>query len=436
MSIFDGKRLNDAVLKLDGQNLRTGYYADQYFENVRQILQTLKQQGSMHNNVDMGDVEVEAQWFTRRAPYALIGGVDVALEMLRQGTGEFAEGGIFVNRFNTLETEAVEDGVFTTYDGDPMAVQPVLKVRGKYRYFGVLETATLGVLSRISRVATNTYHLMKAAHGKRVLFFPARYDLYETQAADGYAYQLGVRRYNHDFDADIAPSISTDAQGAWWDGKGGGTVPHALVASFQGDTPASMLAFAEILPPTTPRIALVDFHNDCVGTSLAVAGAMYERFQEHKRAGNEDEAARYKLNGVRLDTASTMRDVSVEALGDKKLDMGVNPRLVQAVRNALDNAYQSWDVVVGMEEDASAFCRDISIVATGGFSIEKIKLFEQLGVPVDAYGVGSKFFTNDSNTNTDFTMDVVRLKINGEWIDMAKVGRRPCHNPDLKLIQG
>ncbi len=41
---------------------------------------------------------------------------------------------------------------------------------------------------------------------------------------------------------------------------------------------------------------------------------------------------------------------------------------------------------------------------------------------------------NDATTNTDFTADVVRIKVNGEWIDMAKVGRRPCDNPDLERV--
>jgi nicotinate phosphoribosyltransferase len=44
--------------------------------------------------------------------------------------------------------------------------------------------------------------------------------------------------------------------------------------------------------------------------------------------------------------------------------------------------------------------------------------------------------SNDSRvgTNTDYTADVVRVKINGHWVDMAKVGRAPCDNPDLEAV--
>ncbi len=436
MSIFDGQRLPAAIFQLDVEGLRRGYYTDQYFENVRQILNTLHERNYTHQGVAIGDIEVEAQWFTRRRPRALIGGVDAALAILRECTGEYDADGNFTNTFDQLEVQAVEDGVFTSYGGDPLKVQPVLKVRGKYRHFGVLETPTLGILTRISRIATNTYNLMAAANGKRVLFFPARYDLHQTQAADGYAYHLGVQRYNHDHGTQVSAAISTDAQGAWWSGSGGGTVPHAFVATFQGDTPASMLQFADILPPEVPRIALVDFHNDCVGTSVAVAQAMFERYQSHLANGDDAAAQKFKLTGVRLDTASSMRDVSVPALGDRSLDMGVTPRLVQTVRDALDNAWHQWNVPTEGHQAAADYCRDIAIVATGGFSVEKIKLFEQLKVPVDVYGVGSKFFSNDSGTTTDFTMDVVRIKQHGNWIDMAKVGRRACDNPDLKPILG
>ncbi len=35
----------------------------------------------------------------------------------------------------------------------------------------------------------------------------------------------------------------------------------------------------------------------------------------------------------------------------------------------------------------------------------------------------------------DFTADVVRAKIHGEWHNMAQVGRRACDNPDLEREQ-
>jgi nicotinate phosphoribosyltransferase len=50
------------------------------------------------------------------------------------------------------------------------------------------------------------------------------------------------------------------------------------------------------------------------------------------------------------------------------------------------------------------------------------------------YGVGSNLMSNDKRTNTDFTADVVRVKLDGHWVDMAKVGRRANDNPDLEHV--
>jgi nicotinate phosphoribosyltransferase len=75
-------------------------------------------------------------------------------------------------------------------------------------------------------------------------------------------------------------------------------------------------------------------------------------------------------------------------------------------------------------------------VATGGFDPTRIRRFEELDVPVDIYGVGSSLMSNDSHlgTNTDFTVDVVKVKIGDAWIDMAKVGRKASDNPNLKPV--
>jgi nicotinate phosphoribosyltransferase len=76
----------------------------------------------------------------------------------------------------------------------------------------------------------------------------------------------------------------------------------------------------------------------------------------------------------------------------------------------------------------------VKIVVSGGFNPEKIRKFEKLAVPADIYAVGSYLFNNNGTTVTDFTADVVRVKVHGEWIDMAKIGRRPRDNPDLERV--
>ena len=446
MSIFDRQRLTNATFKLDIDRMRRGWYSDKYFTNIALMLNTLAQQGYHYAGDDIrlpvsipreqiltGDLEVEMQWFTRHPGKTIVVGVDKALAMLRHCTG-FFEGEQFVDTSGELEVWAVQDGAVVESDGNPLNVQPVMRVRGRYRDFAQLETPTLGVLTRSSRVATNVYDTIVAAHGKPVLFFPARFDLHEAQAADGYAYSIAVQRYNLDYSKTLGPFVSTDAQGDWWAGEGGGTVAHSAIACFLGDTAEAMLAFAQTMPPGVPRIALVDFNNDCVADSLAVCKAMFNRYQVMTESGQTEQAARYRLFGVRLDTSGSLRDTSVTPLGDPSLDLGVTPRLVFNVRNALDQAWTGWNLPPEWQQVAQQYCREVKIVVSGGFNIEKITRFEKLSVPVDIYAVGSSLFENHGLRVTDYTADVVRVKIHDKWLDMAKVGRRPLDNPGLQRV--
>ena len=446
MSLFDKKRLDNETFKLDVERMRRGWYTDKYFFNIATMLEQLAAEGYTYrgeynrlpqgvspDGIPSGDLEVEMQWFTRRPGHTIVVGVDKALSMLRQCTGYF-DGDTFVDTSANLQVWAVQDGCKVHYNGNPDHIQPVLRVRGRYRDFAMLETPTLGILTRASRVATNVYNTLIAANGKPLLFFPARFDLHEVQAADGYAYNIAIQRINLDYAEELGPFISTDAQGDWWGGAGGGTVAHAAIASFMGDTSQAMLAFARILPASVPRIALVDFNNDCVTDSIAVAKSMFAEYKRLLEAGQDTEAQRYKLYGVRLDTSNALRDVSVPPLGDPELDLGVTPRLVFLVRQGLDQAWQNWDLSPDWCEIARNFCREVKIVVSGGFNPEKITRFEKLHVPADIYAVGSSLFDNHGPTVNDYTADVVRVKVHDEWVDLSKVGRKACENPDLERV--
>ncbi|MDX1991556.1 MAG: nicotinate phosphoribosyltransferase [bacterium] len=441
MSIFDQQRLTNAVFKLDVDGLRRGFYSDRYFTNIVRILEGLNREGYTFAGLSpralpvdptgtaLGDTIVEAQIFNRRAPYALIAGTDIALSMLRHATGYF-EGEQFIETWNDLEVVSVEDGVMTHYEGNPQTVSTVIEIRGRYRDFTLLETTMLGVLSRASRIATNVYNILQVSKGKGVLFFPARFDLPQTQAIDGYAYRLAVQRHNQETGRSMRPLVSTDAGASWWGGRGGGTIPHAIIATFLADTAEAMLAFARHIPVETPRIVLVDFNNDSVGAARATLDAYWPHYLAALQAGDETEQRRWTLDGIRMDTSANMLDVSL-AEGDER---GVSPRLVRVVREALDHAWEGWNVPPQWQEAAKDYCRQIQIVVSGGFNRDKIERFEREGVPVDSYGVGSTFLTNDKATNTDFTMDVVRIKVRGQWVDVPKVGRLPGDNPDLRPV--
>jgi nicotinate phosphoribosyltransferase len=118
-------------------------------------------------------MDVEVQFFTRRAGKTVVVGVDKALAMLRHCTGYFDSNGEWIPTWQHLRVTAVHDGATVTYHDDPLQVQPVIKVQGRYRDFALLETPMLGILSRSSRIATNVYNVLQAARGKSVLFFPA-----------------------------------------------------------------------------------------------------------------------------------------------------------------------------------------------------------------------------------------------------------------------
>lgn len=434
--------LSQQLIQLDIDGLRRGVYSDVYFANVRDVLEALSRNGYTYQGgnprsvtdahlLTVGDVHVEAQIFNRRSPMALIAGIDVALNMLRHATGWYGDDGKYNETWQKLEVDAVRDGDITYYDGDPEDVLTVIEMRGRYRDFALLETPILGVLTRASRIATNVYEVLQVSNGKDILYFPARFDLPQTQSLDGYAYWLAVQRYNMEYGKEVRPLVSTHMQGAWWGGKGTGTVPHALIATFLADDVETMIQFAQHIPVETPRILLTDFNNDTIGSTRATVSAFWPRYREAYEARDEASMRRWTLRGVRVDTSSQVRDKNLDSDDPK----GVNPPLIRLLRSAINSTWESWNVPPHLEDVARDYCRNIQIIVSGGFSRERVELFERARTPVDAYAVGSSFLNNSKETNTDFTMDVVRIWHKGQWIDMPKVGRRPCDNPDLRRIE-
>jgi nicotinate phosphoribosyltransferase len=247
----------------------------------------------------------------------------------------------------------------------------------------------LGVLSRRTRIATNARAIVAAANGKEVLFFPARFDHHLVQTGDGYAAYISG-----------ALGVSTDANAEWWGSRGMGTVPHGLIAAYNGDAVLATLKFAQYIDAGVNVISLVDFDNDCVETSLRVARALGDR-----------------LWGVRLDTSGTLVDASIVPMMGTFKPTGVNAHLVRNVRAALN---------------AAGF-PGVRIVASGGFNAEKIRAFEDEHVPVDAYAVGSAFFDNAGSY--DFTADIVAVHNGVDWIERHKVGRPERPNPRLTRVE-
>ena len=448
MTIFDKKRLPENLLNLDYENIRKGFYSDKYFIHIYTLLSKLSEKNYQFNNspskrlkcsnidlssINIGDIEVQAQYFTRRSPYSIIAGIDRALAIIKNCSGYFKTSENFINTFKNLKVSAIHDGTKISYNGNPKKITPVILIQGKYKDFALLETALLGTLSRLTRIATNTYNTLIATK-KPIMFFPARYDFHETQTLDGYAYLIGLNRYNMDYSKDIKPMVSTDAQGLFANLSGSGTMSHSLITCFLGNTSESILSFAQHLPVEIPRVALVDFDNNSQKTTLEVMRALFKRYISVLDIDN-NQAQKFKLYGIRLDTSSNLLDKALDSTNATNDDKGVSPMLVLKLRKAINDAWKNWNIKnKKMATIAKLWCHDIKIIASSGFDIKKITKFRK--IPVDIYGIGSALFSNSiyENTNNDFTADVVKVKIHNKWYNLSKVGRVACKNPNLQKI--
>ena len=419
------ERLRPETFRLPVEKIRAGYKSDIYFARTKLILEQDRRQD-----------RVTMQIFQKHQA-AVIVGTDHTLAILHTGAGRYrdrkrsdalfarylhaerrayahwsalpASGGwevyaplarevfelshelasLWEPQWRDLEVRSLNDGEIA----EPG--EPVMIIEGEYGAFAHLETLYLGALAEGTRVATNTRDVVQAANGKPVIMFGARHQAHEAQAGAGYAAYVGG-----------ATGVSTDEQGEWWGSTGLGTVPHALIAVYGGDTTVATLKFDEYINRTTEAIghltapgtpeghvnvtSLVDFQNDVVNTSLGVAHALGQR-----------------LWGVRVDTSESLIDKSIvreieahHGVAGRDEVRGVTPRLVQILRDALDSAGYGH----------------VRIVASGGFDRDKIARFEQLGVPVDVYGVGSALV---HGSGFDHTADIVRV----EGRPVAKVGR-------------
>jgi nicotinate phosphoribosyltransferase len=356
-------RLDPGIFRLPVQRIRSGYYSDAYFVYTKHLLEA----EDHHPRVLM-------QVFQKYD--SLLGGIDEALAVLRMCTG-YERNGEWTAGWEQLDVRAL-------YEGDRIAArEAVMTIEGDYSLFAHLETVYLGVMARRSLVMRNVAEVVRAAGSKQIFYFPARHDHWLVQTGDGWSAHVAG-----------AIGVSTEAQASWWGGRGIGTVPHGLIAAYDGDTVKAAKVFSERFRNEMNITVLVDWDNDSVRTALEVAHGI----------GSD-------LWGVRLDTSELLVDRSLQdELGDFK-PTGVNPRLVEKVRAALD---------------AAGFPQ-VRIVASGGFTAERIEEFERAGVPVDAYGVGSSLLRG----NNDFTADIV--VVDGK--PRAKAGRRYMPSARLEKVE-
>lgn len=289
-----------------------------------------------------------------------------------------------------IKIHALDDGCIVAEN------ETVMTIEGSFKDIVDLETVYLGILSRMTSIATNMNEIVVAANGRDVIMMSARFERPEMQIHDGYAaYVGGCRKFSTIANCLRLPDESIVPVG---------TIPHALIAAYEGDTVRALLAFDKYMDQDIPRIALVDFNNDCVKDALACANALGDR-----------------LYAVRLDTSKGMVDESiVRAFDEEKMTIpenlrrilsGVCPTLVRHVREALDKGGYGH----------------VKIIVSGGFTAEKIRHFVETEVPFDGVGVGSSLYSK----RIDFTSDIVMT----DGKPCAKKGREFRWNDKLKEVQ-
>src|SRR2546430_3803129 len=203
MALREGtrRRLPPETFELPVEKMREGYYTDAYFNHARSTLFE-----------DERRPRVVMQVFQKNDAH--LGGMDEAIAILKLCSEEWDD----------LTVQAL-------YDGDRIEpYESVMTIEGDYTSFAHLETLYLGVLARRTLVTTNVVRVLEAANGKPIIFMPARHDHHRVQTGDGYAAYLAGQVVG-------APiGVTSDAQASWWGGKGVGTVPHALISAYGGNT--------------------------------------------------------------------------------------------------------------------------------------------------------------------------------------------------------
>jgi nicotinate phosphoribosyltransferase len=233
-------------------------------------------------------------------------------------------------------------------DGDQIVPKEVvLRIRARYRRFGLYETAILGMMAQSTGWATAARECVEAAAPDPVVSFGARHVHPDIVDVLDYAAIVG---------GCVGASTPAGARLAGLNPTG--TMPHSLVLIF-GDTVEAAQAFDRDLAPDVPRIVLVDTFKDEAEEALRVAHALGDR-----------------LYGIRLDTPSERGRVTAD--------------LVHEVRARLD-------------QEGFGHVR---IVVSGGLSPDRIRYFKESGAPVDSFAVGSYI---SGATPIDFTGDIKEI---------------------------
>lgn len=206
-----------------------------YFEKSRKVAAKLR----LHHLVSM-------QFFQRQNNVKLCG-IKHVLELIKTACKNYQQ----------LEIACLKDGAIIN------SKETVLKITGKYEDFAFLEGRIDGILSAESTICTNSYRVVATANGLPIIYMNDRNSHFENHKYDGYAaYVGGIRLFTSQEQLKLIPHSQNC--------KLVGTIPHSLIQLHRGDLIKTMEHYIEVYPED-PLVALVDYNNNIIAESLALA---------------------------------------------------------------------------------------------------------------------------------------------------------------------
>ena len=311
------------------KRLKENYYSTNYFLKTIKIIENKK--------------DIVGMQFIHFSSFPImVCGIEEVIQLLKFCLGE---------NFKKIK-------VYSHLDGDIIdSNEPILVIKGEYKYFGHLENVIDGILSSRSSIATNSYQLKQYLNSNQSIIYMAdRTNSYFNQPYDAYpAYIAGINL----FVSDAQVEFFRDDKNV----QVVGTMPHALIQQYRGNLSNAIKDYFRI--HGTKPFALIDYHNDVIMELESIKDMLDQ------------------IIGVRIDTSKNNIDNSL--LKMNKMIYGVNHELICLVRKWLDNHGG----------------KNIKIIISSGIGLNEVKTFHELNTPIDYYGIGSYFLTNSVHVSAD-----------------------------------
>lgn len=363
-------------------------YTDKYFLRSRQILAT--------ENINP---IVRYQVFSRGE--GIVNGVDEAVDFVKGIVGRRAK-------------------IFALRDGqDFQPLETLMVIEGRVQNLVELETVYLGIISGgltgeidLREIRRNAEAIVQAAEEKQVIYF-------------------GARHFHPSLDREIAQQChdagfvgtSTDVGAEAWQVQGLGTIPHALILSYEAymhenniagnSTAEAARAFDEYIDPHVPRIVLIDTFNREFEDTLA----SYER------------AAR--MDGIRVDTCGE-NYIQTGQMQFKMPELDVPEKYLTGTSVKIQGVWglrkSLMDIGLG----------HLDLVVSSGFNAKKTAAFmkadrafqNKYDIPLFT-SIGTGSIAKPVMTTSDIVSYFSEKQ--QKWLPNVKNGRRYNENPRLEV---